>query len=115
MDVNRTLDSYQQAAVGTAIYPGQGTMQGLIYTTLKLNGEAGEIAEGVGKAIRDDGGVITEERRAKLVLELGDELWYIAAMAKELGVDLSEVAHRNLAKLARRAAQGVLGGSGSDR
>ena len=49
-----TLDAYQAAATKTAIYPGQGTPLGLAYCALKLNGEAGEFAEHVGKAMRDD-------------------------------------------------------------
>ncbi len=40
-------------------------------------------------------------------------LWYVAAMARELGVPLSEVAEWNISKLSSRADRGVIGGSGS--
>jgi NTP pyrophosphatase (non-canonical NTP hydrolase) len=126
------LNEYQSAAVDTAIYPGQGTPLGLSYVALKYNGEAGEFAEHLGKAIRDDAFGqpaphlqkrdgkpafvgLTPERRALLKKELGDGLWYIAAAAKELGYTLDEIAAENIAKLRDRKERGVLGGSGDNR
>lgn len=119
-----SLDEYQNRTQDTAIYPGQGTPLGLIYCALKMNGEAGEFAEHVGKAIRDDGycepvdqrwGELTPDRHALLKKELGDIGWYLAAAARELGFTLSEVMQENLDKLADRKARGVLGGSGDVR
>jgi len=43
------MDEYQIIASGSAIYPGRGTPLGLAYCALKLNGEAGELAEHVGQ------------------------------------------------------------------
>lgn len=106
------MNDYQANAVTTAIFPRD---LGLIYTALKLNGEAGEVAELVGKAYRDEGGAISEARREKLILELGDVLWYVANMARILDCDLALVARRNLDKLRSRKERGVLQGSGSDR
>ena len=71
-------------------------------TPLGLCGEAGETAEKVKKAIRDDGGTLTEERRAAIAAELGDVLWYVAQLATEAGLDLDELAEANLEKLASR-------------
>ena len=110
-----TLDNYQVNAVVTAIYPGMGTFIGLSYCALKLNGEAGEVAEHIGEALRDDARDITPARRVALKKELGDVLWYIAALSSELGYDLSEIARENLKKLADRKARGVLRGSGDER
>lgn len=109
------LDSYQNAATEFAIYPGKGTFAGVTYTTLKLNGEAGEIAEKVGKVLRDDAAILSREKRAALLLELGDVLWYIAALANELDYSLCEVANANIKKLADRGARGKLSGSGDNR
>ena len=47
--------------------------------------------------------------------ELGDVLWYISALASDLGVTLEDVAADNVAKLRSRAERGVLGGSGDNR
>lgn len=110
-----TLNEYQAAATSTAVYPGRGSVLGLIYVSLKLNGEAGEVAENVGKSMRDDNSEITPERRRKLLLELGDTLWYLAAAASELGFSLEDVAKANVEKLLSRQERGTLQGSGDDR
>ena len=96
-------------------YPGRGTFNGLVYVTLKLNGEAGEAAEKVGKVLRDSDGVIDEARRKGLASELGDVCWYVAAAATELGDKLSEITTLNLEKIARRRAHGTQRGEGDDR
>ena len=67
------------------------------------------------KAIRDDGGALSDERRAALAAELGDVLWYLAQLATEAGLDLDEIAEDNLAKLLSRRDRGVLQGSGDAR
>lgn len=112
-----TLDRYQTKALDTAVYPGRGTGDVIAraYVGHKLAGECGEVNEHLGKALRDDNGAITDDRRAKLRLEIGDVLWYVAALASELGLTLSDIADANLAKLAKRKAAGTLKGSGSDR
>jgi NTP pyrophosphatase (non-canonical NTP hydrolase) len=117
------LDMYQIAATKSAIYPGIGMPNGLAYVALKLNGEAGEFAEHVGKAMRDDGygtgfdqtTKLTPERHALLVKEIGDQLWYLSAACNELGITLYDAAIANLEKLADRQKRGKLQGSGDDR
>jgi NTP pyrophosphatase (non-canonical NTP hydrolase) len=69
----------------------------------------------VKKAIRDDAGLLTDERRTSLAAELGDVLWYVAQLATEAGLDLDEIAEDNLAKLLSRRERGVLQGSGDSR
>lgn len=115
------LDEYQDRALETAIYPRSPEGIGLLYTALKLNGEAGEVADKIGKAVRDDalmsgmGGELIAERRYALAKELGDVLWYVAALANELGYSLESVAALNLAKLGARRVAGTLQGEGDDR
>jgi NTP pyrophosphatase (non-canonical NTP hydrolase) len=75
-----------------------------------LTGEAGEVAEKVKKMVRD--GTLDTEGLKK---ELGDVLWYLAALASDLGVTLEEVAAGNVTKLRSRAERGVIGGSGDNR
>jgi NTP pyrophosphatase (non-canonical NTP hydrolase) len=115
------FDEYTIEAKKTAIFPkkipdtADENLVGLLYCGLKLNGEAGEVAEHIGKALRDDGGVITEDRKAKLFKEIGDVQWYIANITDLLNGKLSAIAFMNLEKLRDRSKRGVLGGSGSDR
>ena len=78
-------------------------------------GEAGEVAEHAKKAIRDDAGTVTDERRAAMAKELGDVLWYVSQLASELGLALEDVAQGNIEKLLSRQRRGVLSGSGDER
>ncbi|MGZ4267983.1 MAG: nucleoside triphosphate pyrophosphohydrolase family protein [Solirubrobacteraceae bacterium] len=107
------LRDYQALSRRTAAYPGAG--ENIVYPTLGLAGEAGEVAEKVKKLIRDDAGVLSEERRAALAAELGDVLWYVAQVATEARLELEAIAQANLDKLASRAQRGMLSGSGDDR
>jgi NTP pyrophosphatase (non-canonical NTP hydrolase) len=106
------LSKYQQLSRRTAEYPREAW---LAYPALGLAGEAGEVAEHAKKAIRDDGGSISEERRAAMSKELGDVLWYVAQLASELELELEDVARENLEKLSSRQRRGMLSGSGDDR
>src|SRR5215475_14467645 len=106
------LADYQRDSRRTAEYPRDAW---LAYPALGLAGEAGEVAEHAKKAIRDDGGEVTAERREAMAKELGDVLWYVAQLATELGLDLEEIAEQNLQKLLSRQRRGVLAGSGDDR
>lgn len=90
------------------------------YLALKLVGEAGEVAEKVGKLMRPaehqyaflEG---VEGQREALAKELGDVLWYVAVLAAFLGYDLAEIGRMNQAKLASRDERGVTFGDGDDR
>ena len=107
------FSEYQARSRETAIYPNAG--DNIVYPALGLCGEAGETAEKVKKAIRDDGGTLTEERREAIAAELGDVLWYVAQLATEAGLDLETIAGANLEKLASRQRRSVLQGSGDTR
>ena len=104
---------YQRLSRRTARYPGAG--EDMTYPVLGLCGEAGEVAEKVKKMIRDDGGVLTDERRDALAKELGDVLWYAAQVATEAELDLDAIATANLDKLLSRQERNALHGSGDDR
>lgn len=106
------LAEYQRRSRRTAEYPREAW---LAYPALGLSGEAGEVAEHAKKAIRDDEGEVSEERRGAMAKELGDVLWYVAQLASELGLDLDEIAQTNLDKLLSRQRRGVLSGNGDDR
>lgn len=106
---------YQLRATETAVYPGQGSVQGLAYTALGLVGEAGEVANKVKKVLRDHGSDVPPDVRQALLDEAGDVLWYLTQLCTELDADLGTVAGLNVAKLASRAARGRLQGNGDDR
>ncbi len=108
------FNNYQFRAAKTAIYPKED-LQGLLYTTLGLVSEAGEVAGKVKKIIRDDESVISPERHEQLIDELGDVLWYCAMIADELNITLGYAAERNISKLEDRQNRNVISGSGDNR
>ena len=107
------LNEYQNKSRKTARYPAIG--HGVIYPTLGLASEAGEVAGKIKKIFRDKGGVIGEAEREALRSELGDVLWYLAQVCTELELSLDEVAQANIEKLYSRLERGKIGGEGDNR
>jgi NTP pyrophosphatase (non-canonical NTP hydrolase) len=87
----------------------------IVYPTLGLANEAGEVAGKIKKIFRDKGGVISEEDRQALKYELGDVLWYLTQICTELNLTLDEVAAANIEKLFSRLERGQIGGEGDER
>lgn len=106
------LDTYQILAMKTAVFPQH---MGVLYCTLALNGEAGEVAEKVKKVIRDSESQFTPDKCKAIANELGDVLWYLANLADQVGYTLEEVAQFNLNKLYSRQVREKLQGSGDNR
>ena len=105
--------TYQQESRKTAmrVY----TDHPIVYPTLGLTNEAGELAGKVKKLFRDKGGEISEEDRQALKGELGDVLWYLTQICTELDLTLEEVAAHNLEKLFSRQERNRLQGEGDNR
>lgn len=95
------FNTYQKKAKETAVYPSTVS---ITYPVLGLCGEAGEVAEIIKKALRSEQPFDTN----KLMDEMGDVLWYLAALASDLRIQLSDVAERNIRKLANRKEEGTL-------
>lgn len=87
----------------------------LVYPMLGLVGEAGEMANKLKKIARDKDGEMDLEALADGEKELGDVMWYVAAIASGLRTSLGKVGSKNIAKLRSRKERGVLGGSGDNR
>lgn len=107
-----TFNDYQRIASQTAIFPQELKV---LYPVIGLAGETGEVAEKVKKTVRDHGGVFDDERRAEIAKELGDVLWYVAAIASDLGLALDEVAQTNVDKILSRHSRNRLHGEGDNR
>ena len=106
------VDDYQKEAVSTAVY-GEGNK--IIYPTLGLCGEAGEVAEKIKKVLRDKAGVFDDERKQEIAKELGDVMWYIANIANDLGFNLETICQMNLEKLFSRRDRNKIHGEGDNR
>ena len=107
-----TFDDYQTVAVATAVYPNDIC---ILYPALGLAGEAGEVANKVKKIFRDDGGQVTDDRRAQIAKELGGVLWYVAMVCTDLDLNMGDVARENVAIIASRQDRGTLHGDGDER
>lgn len=104
---NLDFKSYQDMAAETAIYKAEHQV---IYPALGLAAEAGEVANKVKKILRDG-----KFDREAIADEVGDCLWYIAALCRDLNVDMTDLAKNNLRKLYDRKTRGVIKGSGDKR
>lgn len=93
-----TLDGYQKAAAETDLAQGDPD---LLIPLLGLGGEVGSLLTELKKQRRPDG-TNADGFDDVVVTELGDILWYLAAVARRIGVPLSQVAAQNLAKTRRR-------------
>ncbi len=101
------MDDYQNKAIATAIYNSE---HAVLYPALGLAAEAGEVANKVKKILRDG-----DFDRKAIADEIGDCLWYIAALCRDLNVSMNDVAKTNLHKLQDRQKRGVISGSGDNR
>jgi NTP pyrophosphatase (non-canonical NTP hydrolase) len=101
-----TSEQYSEFCSITARYPRSTDYQEVTYLTMALAGEAGEVANELKKGLRDDGFNIgtplTECRRERLLLELGDVEWYATRLAAVLGLSKSGVQQMNTDKLSMR-------------
>lgn len=137
MPVSSDLNEYQNNI--RPLYTFDETDQ-LAYCIANLPGEVGELTGIFAKHIRDfkipeltpemftaEGMELfkahadrNEDNWNNVVIpkarkELGDCLFMVACFADALGMDLSELAEENLAKLWDRKDRGVIAGSGDDR
>ena len=101
-----TASEYQHLAARTLIdgpdfeIPDNEIM--LVWNAIGLAGEAGEVAELVKKGVFHRHGV----DREKLAKELGDVLWYVAALCTKASLDMGEVMQANIDKLRERYPNG---------
>lgn len=98
-------NDYQQQAARTLIdapdeYTDWEIM--LVWNALGLAGEAGKVVDTIKKAVFHRHALSREE----LIRELGDVLWYVAALCTKLDIPMSLVMERNIAKLRARYPDG---------
>lgn len=106
------IKTYTDQTAATAIYPqaGTGTDIELIYLSLGLTSEAGEVAGKIKKMVRDDVLDI-----GNLAYELGDCFWYLTRLCRAIGYEPEDVLQINNAKLLKRKENGTIQGNGDTR
>jgi NTP pyrophosphatase (non-canonical NTP hydrolase) len=93
------LDDYAAWAADVARIPRQGTLDRERLSYLGLAGEAGEVAEHIKKLLRDG-----TWRPDAVADELGDVVYYWAALCKAVGRSPSEILAASHVKIAARIA-----------
>lgn len=121
------LNEYQKFTASTAVYNREvnvghylhGTGLPEMYPVLALAEEAGEVAGKYAKFVRKHQDMHSQEEYRALmdavVLELGDVLYNVSEIARQLDVPLQEVLDRNVQKLTDRKARNVIVGEGDNR
>jgi NTP pyrophosphatase (non-canonical NTP hydrolase) len=102
-----SLNDYQAAAMGVRLEQADDR-----YALDGLVGEVGELFSHLAKARRDGR---KPDHDLLIKKELGDILWFVAAIAADQGYTLEHVANVNIAKLYSRKEHGTLRGSGDFR
>ena len=100
------LNEYQEKAMSFRLPSAD-----YVYAIVNLSAEVGELQSIFSKAWRDKA-IIDVLAFQK---ELGDVLWHVAAIAKDYGWSLEDVAATNLSKLTDRLQRGAIQGSGNNR
>lgn len=99
-------NEYQKLAARTLIerpgFPIQDKEIMAVWDALGLAGEAGEVADDIKKSVFHQHGIDLE----KISKEIGDTLWYVAALCTTLGLDMSEIMKANIEKLRVRYPNG---------
>lgn len=102
MDANE----YQELAARTLIEKPDFEISNadimVIWNAIGLAGEAGEVCEIVKKGIFHQHGL----DRLKLFKELGDVMWYVAAICTKLDFDMGDIMAANIDKLKKRYPDG---------
>ena len=108
MDINK----YQEWTLSTAVYPGAGehSFQEVVYLTLGLASEAGEVAGKLKKIVRGD-----KVDPEAFVSEVGDCLWYVARLCDNMGITMEQLAEYNVNKLEARKTKDTIQGEGDAR
>lgn len=109
------FNEYQKLATRTADFSGHSDEYPLMYVCLGLAGETGEVIEKIKKVMRNDNGVMSEEKRELIKLEIGGVLWYLSQVARLCDIPLDDAAHANIEQLADRARRGVIKSEGDKR
>lgn len=118
MEKVKTLDDYQELAATTRMK----SCNNFTYLAFGLVAEVGEVCDKIakwrrkGKAFMQNDQITfntsyekdAEEYVMELAKELGDVMWFVAMLSRGFGLDLSDVATLNIAKLAERRQKNTI-------
>lgn len=117
------IKEYQKKAHTFADYEcpqvecGNGVVRVLNYTypILEVAEESGELVGKIAKALRDEKGFVSPDKKQSIILEIGDVLWGLAELCTCLNVDFEDCFRQNISKLESRKERDKIHGSGDYR
>ena len=71
----------------------------LKYMALGLGGEVGEVQNEIKKLERDDNNILSNDRRKKIINELGDVMWYLTGICSRINCSIDDILKANINKL----------------
>ena len=92
-----------------------GTSMDMWESVRQIVSSCTQVSNVAKKVLRDDGGILTKDKKTKIQFHLAYALNGIMNTARLLGTDWTELAQYNLNKLKSRQERGTLSGSGEDR
>lgn len=107
-----TLNEYQKKAQSFDLTIQRGLSAYINHAFYGLAEEVGELMALQKRVHRGDN---LSDYHEKVEKELGDVLWYVAAVAASHDMTLEEIAQGNLKKLTDRAVRGKIKGKGDER
>ena len=69
------------------------------YMAIGLAGEVGEVLNEIKKIERDDNNILTDERKSKIIHEMGDVMWYFTGILNRVDTTFETVLKTNMDKL----------------
>jgi len=116
MKHSKLLEEFTSYQKETSWYThsGEANAPELSYLVMGLAGEAGETCDEVNKLVREVGQrddhnfnalIINPERRANLLKEMGDTLWYLNKLCTYMGITLEDLMVLNTIKLFHRTRE----------
>lgn len=71
----------------------------LKYMAIGLAGEVGEVLNEIKKLERDDNNLLTNNRKSKIIEEMGDVMWYFTGILNRLDTTIDDLLKINIDKL----------------
>ena len=108
-------DEYKKLYPLLGLFGEVGEYSEKILTAVCMLINGSQINEQLKKILRDKKGNFDQDTVLLIIKELGDQLWYIAKAAEDLGYSLNEVAIINLNKAINRQENNKVLGDGDER
>ena len=71
------------------------------YMALGLGGEVGEVQNEIKKLFRDDDNKLDDNRKKRIMSELGDTMWYLTGICRRIDCTIEDILKLSIEKVNR--------------